>query len=676
MIRILKKDSELELYPDTRFDLELNSWLFADDDKLLGSFTYDFKFPLSPSNIAFLEYRHLAEQHYREIEVYASLSNALTVVCNLAYSVEGRDGIGFLKFEHAKVNAQIRNVKIADLLPDVVYLGRSPAQAASIMEDIARAKVGHYPVVFAPVYNPAFVEKDFNVTRDDLEGIAEMTFPNYIRNDTVNPWGLREDGTRGFLYDTIKTTNLAGISVKIISLGIINVPCVYMAYVLQKIMDYLGFGIESAWFFESETQCRVLYNTQALTTFTEITQAKPVISVKVSEHVPDMTIAEFIKAIRKYYALDIDFDAVRGTVSMIPFKEIEISSDYVDWRSYQTNDVPRIERPSGQGWRVQFQQDSSDQLYKERNPITEFWVGEGEQSYPVPIGTLTMARQAVEGRGSLWVIPEAKQPGNLRGRFYAKSENFSETFPPKNDYKLRLLAYRGIQKTQDGKEYPMLSSDIFDVKGNKIGELSDNPALQSSVYYKYLKPYLFFRDQSREIQQTLLLPITALQGYKLSKKVGLMGENRVMMRHLLKKLVVELPAQGGFFRAKSYSYALLPTPLGTIGDNSIWLFVEFTNIRDQSGNEYFLSVGDVVIRAYADEQKEQPIDVTLLRVWFAIEEVSTKQRIVYALDVTGKEQVVVTDATVIYATHYDSQPNVTSSYRPILIPSPTYSIIQ
>lgn len=676
MIRIIRNNSELELYPDTSFDLELNSWLFSDNDQLLGSFTYDFKFPLSPPNIVFLEYRHLPEQPYREIEVFAVLSNALTVSCNLAYSIEGEDGIGLLKFEHALVNARIKNVKIADLLTEVVYLGRNPAQAASIMEDMARAKVGHYPIVFAPVYNPAFVEKDFNVTRDDLEGIANHTFPNYVRNDTINPWGKRDDNTRGFLYNAIRTTPLLGVNVVTIGVGIINVPYVFLTYVIQKIMDYLGFGIESAWFFDPEIQCRVIYNTQALVSFTETTAAKPVISVKVSEHVPDMTIAEFIKAIRKYYALDIDFDALRGTVSMIPFKTIETGSDYVDWREYQTNDKVRVERPSGQGWKVKFEEDSSDKLYKELNPITEFYIGEGEQSYSVPIGTLPMVRQAAEGRGALWTIPEAKQPGNLRGRFYAKSENFSETFPPKNDYKLRLLAYRGIQKTMDGKEYPLLSSDIFDIKSNRIGELSDNPALQSSVFYQYMKPYLFFRDQSREIQQTLLLPITALQGYKLSKKVGLMGENRVMMRHLLRKLVVDLPAQGGFFRAKAYSYALLPGPLGTIGNNSIWLMIEFSNIRDQSDDDYFMSIGDVIVRAYADELKEKPIAVTLLRVWFAIEEASTKQRTVYALDVTGKEQVVVSDATVIYATHYDSAPNITRSYRPILIPSSTYSIIQ
>lgn len=679
MIRIIRNNSELELYPDTRFELELNSWLFSDSDNLLGSFTYDFKFPLSPPNIAFLEYRHLPEQPYREIEVYAVLSNALTVSCNLAYSIEGLDGIGFLKFEQALVNARIKNKKLSEILTEVVYLGKSPAQAAAIMEDIARANVGDYPIVFAPVYNPEMVEKDFTLEREDLEGLPAGTFINFARNDTLNPWGKRDDGSRGFLYNTnqtlLKKIGTVSVNVATIGVGVINIPYVFMTYVLQKVMDYLGFGIESAWFYDPEIQCRVIYNTQALISFTETTAAKPLISVKISEHVPDWTLGEFMKAIRKYYALSIDFDAVRGRVEIIPFTTIEVSNDYVDWREYQTADPVRIDRPNGQGWKVKFEEDSADKLYKELKPVTEFLIGDGEQGYSVPISTLPMVRQKNETTGALWTIPNSKQPGNLRGRFYAKSENFSDTFPPKNDFKLRLLAYRGMQPDQEGNVYPFITSEIYDTKGNRVGQLSDNPELTSSVYAQYMKPYLFFRDQSREIQQNLLLPIPALQGFKLSQKVGLAGENRVMMRHLLKKLAVDLPAEGGFFRAKAYSYALLPGQLGTIGNGAVWLMIEFVNQRDQSEGAIFRAIADVIVRVYADDKKEKAAAVSNLRVWFAMENVLTKERTEYAVEVTGSDQIVLTDTTVIYATNYDYLPNTTNAFTPVLIPSSTYSIL-
>lgn len=679
MIRIIRNNSELELYPDTRFDLELNSWLFSDNDTLLGSFAHEFRFPLSPSNIAFLEYRHLAEQPYREIEVFAVLSNALTMSCNLAYEIEGKDGLGFLKFEHAKVNAQIKNVKLSELLTEVVYLGRNSEQAASIMQEIALADAGHYPIVFAPVYNPEFVEANFVLAREDIEGLPASTFILYTRNDTINPWGKRPDGTRGFLYNTITNfRNRVGpiaSNADVIGVGIINVPYVFMTYVLQKIMDYLGFGIESTWFFDPEIQCRVLYNTQMLTSFTETTLENPVISVKIAEHVPDLTIAEYIKAVRKYFALDIDFDAVRGTVSIIPFTSIEAGKDYADWRQYQTQEPVRISRPNGQGWKVKFLEDSADKLYKELSPVTEFLIGAGEQNYSVPLGTLPMIRQKNEATGAIWTIPNAKQPGNLHGRFYRKSENFSDTFPPKNEYKLRLLAYRGMQPDVAGNVYPLITSEIYDAKGNKVGQLSDNPELTNSVYSQYMKPYLFFRDQSRQIQQALLLPITALQGYKLSQKVGLMGENRVMMRHLVQKLVVDLPAQGGFFNAKVYSYALLPGQLGTIGNEAVWLTIEFVNQRDQSEGAIYRAIADVVIRAYADDKKSRAVAVSNLRVWFAIENVLTKERTEYPIDLTGSEQVVLTDTTVIYATNYDFAPNTTNAFTPKLIAASTYSII-
>lgn len=679
MIRITRNGSELELYPDTKFDYELNSWLFSDDDTLLGSFTYDFKFPLSPANINFLEYRHLPEQAYREIEVYAILSNALVMKCNLAYEIEGENGIGFIKFESATVNAKIKNVKLSEVISEVVYLGKTPVQAAEIMEEIARAKVGHYPVVFAPVYNPEFVETDFTLERGDLEGLDAQTFINYVRNDTLNPWGKRSDGSRGFLFDVNGTVrlNLGNFfkTVSAMGAGVVNVPYVFMPYVLQKVMDYLGFAIESSWFFDPETQCRVLYNTVALTSFSEVTTANPVISVKVAEHVPDLTIAEFLKAIRKSYSLDVDFDALRGVVSIVPFRDIERTNDHNDWRAYQTNDPVRISRPTGTGWKVKYEADNSDKLYKELNITTEFGIGNAEQTYSVGLGTLPMLRAKNETTGAIWVIPQAKQAGNLRGRFYKKSDRYFETLPPKNDFKLRVLAYRGMQPDIEGNLYPLLTSEIYDSKGNKVGQMGDNPALTNSVYAQYLRPYLFFRDQSRQIETNLLLPLTALQVQKMGKKVGLSGENRVMMRHLLRKLVVELPAQAGFFRAKAYSYALLPGQLGVVGNGVTWLTIEFVNQRDVSEGAIFESVGDVVVRAWADEKKSSSVAVANLLVMWAIENVLTKERTEYATVMTGAEQVMMSDVRVIWATNYDFMPNTTLAYTPVLISSSTYSIV-
>jgi hypothetical protein len=232
-----------------------------------------------------------------------------------------------------------------------------------------------------------------------------------------------------------------------------------------------------------------------------------------------------------------------------------------------------------------------------------------------------------------------------------------------------------MQPDIEGNLYPLLTSEIYDSKGNKVGQLGDNPALTNSVYAQYLRPYLFFRDQSRQMETNLLLPITALQVQKMGKKVGLSGENRVMMRHLLRKLVVELPAQGGFFRAKAYSYALLPGQLGVVGNGVTWLTIEFVNQRDVSQGAIYEAVGDVVVRAWSDEKKTSSVAVANLLVLFAIENVLTKERVEYGINMTGTEQIVLTDERVIWATNYDLIPNTTLAYRPILIASSTYSIV-
>lgn len=676
MIRITRNSSELELYPDTRFDYEMNSWLFSDDDSLLGSFTYDFRFPLSPKNIAFLEYRHLPEQPYREIEVYVELSNALIMKCNLAYEIEGESGIGFIKFESATVNSKIKNVKLAEVISEVVYLGKTPAQAAEIMEEIARAAVGHYPIVFAPIFNPEFVETDYTLTHQDIEGIQSLTTIEYVRNNIINAWGKRKDESVGFLYNSYESRFVRAYYRNMVKIeaGILNVPYVYMCYVITKVMDYLGFGIESSWFYEPETQCRVIYNTQALATFSETVQSLPVITAKVSEHVPDMTIAEFLKAIRKNYSLSIDFDAIRGAVSIKTFAEIERSRDYNDWRSYQTQDPVKISRPSGRGYKVKYEEDGGDALYKELTITTEFQVGNGDQTYSVGVGTLPMLRQKNETTGAIWVIPQAKQPGNLRGKFYKKSDRYGET-KPKNEYKLRILAYRGMQPDIEGTPYPMLTSELYNTKGEKIGATGDNPTLTNSCYAVYVRPYLYFRDQAREVETNLLLPITALQEQKMFKKVGFAGDNRVMMRHILKKLVVDLPGDGGFVKAKAYSYGILPQEIGVISNAAVWLSIEFVNHRDISENAVYQAIADVVVKAWSDETKQRAVTVADLPVFFAEQNVITKEQIEFSTLMTGSEQIVRNDATVIFAPLYSYLPNVSTSYTYVLIPTANYSII-
>jgi hypothetical protein len=102
--------------------------------------------------------------------------------------------------------------------------------------------------------------------------------------------------------------------------------------------------------------------------------------------------------------LDVDFDALTGVVSIVPFRDIERTNDHNDWRAYQTNDPVRIGRPTGTGWKVKYEADNSDKLYKELNITTEFGIGDAEQTYSVGLGTLPMLRAKNETRKVIGIL--------------------------------------------------------------------------------------------------------------------------------------------------------------------------------------------------------------------------------------------------------------------------------
>jgi len=107
----------------------------------------------------------------------------------------------------------------------------------------------------------------------------------------------------------------------------------------------------------------------------------------------------------------------------------------------------------------------------------------------------------------------------------------------------------------------------------------------------------------------------------------------------------------------------------------VWLSIEFVNHRDISENAVYQAIADVVVKAWSDETKQRAVTVADLAVFFAEQNVITKEQIEFSTLMTGSEQIVRNDATVIFAPLYSYLQNVSTSYTYVLIPSSTYSII-
>lgn len=657
MIRIIRNDRELELFPDTTLTLEWNNWLFSDDEKLPGSFSYEVRFPLSPSNLIFLGFSDLPEQAYNSLSVVVQLSVAINLRCLFDFDVENEIGTGYLKFESAEVNQKIRNKKLSDAIFAefrVANFNTSSLIVAARLEEIAQAPVGTYPVVFAPIYNPDFVEKDFSFTNDEATTVAREIYTH--RAETyINPYGTRPDGTAGFLLNESTSLTLPpSTTFTGRFFGRFLVPFPFLVPVLKELVKWLGFQIEGTWIDDPDVKTRVFYNTYALSSM-GIPTLLPM-RVKIAEHLPNMTVGEFLKAIRKYFTLSFEWKNPPGIVRINSLANILDTETTTDWSSYQTTTARKLNRPDNQGYAVNIAEDSSDKLYKELKFNPKYTLGEGRQNYEVPIGTLPMWRDQNPYGGARWLVPQALQQGNVRDKIYQRSGAYTTSSPAAHEWGLRLLSYRGMQPDAAGKLYPMLTSGVYNVQNKRIGNSCDDSRQRLSVYQQHIRRYLTLTDATRPMQQQLLLPIAELQHFGFDRLLGLRGMNRVWMRHLVSKLVIELPDAGGFVKAKAYTYPLLPGKYGPITTETVpWLETIETNRRSQdtAPGQNAAFVADIQVKAWTTPEKVAVANVSGLSVFYTITtytttngttEVTSKE---YSFVMTGSEAIIYVSLAVV-----------------------------
>jgi len=111
-------------------------------------------------------------------------------------------------------------------------------------------------------------------------------------------------------------------------------PCVKLSHVFEEIENYFGFEFEGN-FIESDFYAKALiHNTKYLDLPIRFLNDKPIIFYKskfnVSEHLPDMKVADFLKALQSRFNLAVYFDEIRKKV-VIKFRNPIVGlTKYID----------------------------------------------------------------------------------------------------------------------------------------------------------------------------------------------------------------------------------------------------------------------------------------------------------------------------------------------------------
>ncbi|GAB3550486.1 hypothetical protein [Spirosoma fluminis] len=543
------------------------------DDELPAEYSYPIDAPLNDNNKRFVQfgYRPDAAIPRYSLPVMVELEGVAYRRCTFVYRVSGGKLNGYLKIDSAEVYDKIRKLTLLEALPDVISLGDgivsgTQTTLATRMGQIVNMPPGEFPCTFFPIRNEGFLEDNFDSNK--LVG--------FVRQSFVNVWS-----STGFKTDTATQS------------GFLVVPQFYLSWVLSRIMALAGYQIESDWLADPEVQRLVVVNMTAMNVQTGtsiLTNPTLVFGHKVTAgmHLPDMSVSEFLKAIKGRFGLSITFNANSRICYIKQFRKAVQDQTPVDLTQYQNGEYG-TEQPDGRGYTVAEALDETDELNKnakgELLKPNQAVIGIGEQLVQLKCGTCQMAYETspLTGKGK-WFVPTVRQPGNIIDSSYSVSANYlDEKGKRRNPIGLKLLLYRGMTTDSKNQGYPLGTNDVRDGKQQTAGNMALTFTGRYGAWRNELRAYFFFRNNTQKIVQDLLVPVTLLSQMKLHEKVALSLEDYIRRSYLISKLQAESPGIDGKAIVK---LEVLTLPSGIdqpadVDDPFVWVAMSQTEVYSE-----------------------------------------------------------------------------------------------
>lgn len=602
----------LHLTPGQNLTIEQAAGWLADDE-LPGAFSYPIGFPLDDHNQRFLLHGYRPD-HARpdmEVSVTVQLDGVLYRRCTLAYRVTDGMGDGFLKIDAGEVYEKIKKLSLLEAMPDRILLGDGLGKSLPVrMGEIARLDPGTFPLTFFPIRNGLFFETDL---AGKLTGFVAQPYLNAYKNGQ-------------FLTDT---SAVKGLPV---------VPQLYLAWVLERIYALAGYRIIGDWIGREETQRLTMLNLTAMAGVTGLVATLSGHSVVAGLCLPDLSVPDFLKAIRQRYGLVFNFNANDQTVSIRRFVDVLRKPTTQDLTRFQLTGYS-IDAALNRGYRFQETPDGADELFRDQQaqPIKPpaLVLGRGEQLVEMKVDAPQMIYEPSSAGTSTtakWLVPTVRQAGNLLDETYKDSDRFVEknsadgSLKRRNDVGLRILSYRGMQPDSTGALYPLATNGTRDGRQATIdGSEATTLVGRAGVYRTNLRAYYYFRDQTRRVVASLLLPTTVLAGLKLDEPVALALEGSVRRSYLPDKIQSDSPGTSGLVKIR---LTMLTLPdgleLGRTGvpadadEPVVWIeliaVVRIDRTRYSGHSTDYREFTKLTVKCWANAQRTQPAVVNSLPV--------------------------------------------------------------
>ncbi|QHL87400.1 hypothetical protein GU926_08115 [Nibribacter ruber] len=452
-------DDWLDLPADLSIQIEIWNTLF-EFDRIPGTLTFPFTLPFSAVNNLKLKFPgHLSVARYRQPELPCQLflmgqlwrMGKLNVIrrSEKGYEVNFQTDVG-------DISVQIKEAGLRD-----IDYGTVPLQL-SVQPAYPESSYALFPVRnlgFSKVEQPDF---------SGYQNFYDEGFP--FNSNVMRP------------YEFPVT------------------PFPYLVHVLKAAMAHFGYTVTGDWLEEEAVKRLVVFNTRAYFP----TSADPDIDVVLAEHVPDMKVNEFLKAIRSLFSIGFVFNPLRKEMEVVRLRDVVADRTYVDWSEF-TGRVYEWEPAPFGGFTLAMEADPDDEQ-KQVAFDYSYQVGDGLEDVPCQVATLPMVVNYLfwGGTGQRdWLVPVTQQ----------EQDRFS----------FRVLAYHGLQPNNDGTTYPLGTSGTVNRMGDQISSDSlewDGP---HGLYLRRHKPWLDFLDESDRVETE--------QALRIHEILSLNHGRRCLIRH-------------------------------------------------------------------------------------------------------------------------------------------------
>ena len=554
---IIGNGISLDVANGSKLTTEFVATTFNDNSIFSGSYTYPLTFPFTAKNVDYFEHSHHLENRSarKSREVIIVLFGMSWKKAKLEYSVKGDGYEGVLTVDNGAIANWMRDTKIGEVFTSNTE-GKLTYRSISLGSTVGAA-------------------------------IDNILFSNYLSNSygyrwpvVVNPIATGEEvELPGELANINDFNNLT-----VIHDDRLYCPMIHLDWLIKEICSWLGYKAQGSYLDDEFIKSLLIYNTGMRTG----ADWKSIRKINIAQHLPDISVSDFIKAIRNDHRVMIYFDSMTGIVHFEKSSQVLNSNETEDLRSAIHSGSIEIEPMVENAYKMINPVDDGDELYQtvpyEKSVLLGYDLTDWKE-VPMTFGKPYMQTSTFKTIPNV-TTPYARQTANIYSDSYSDNEMVynSGNVYNMNPFSCRLLSFKGVVVVRESPNYriPFATSDK---KGNLGAQYTYSLEQGGSGGLLNNFSMSFYRFYCLTEQVKFKCEVSISQFFNLNplQKIMLMDRNKGNVEAVIDKITFEPRSVGHGITAKVSCY---PNYILNAGSRDLQVLVGKAEIENQNGTIY------------------------------------------------------------------------------------------